>query len=284
MLKAVEFLLNSQNPDGGWGYKRGGMSFVEPTSAVLLAISSEPAAKVAILHGRDYLSRLQHPDGGWGIAAIDLESGWMTGWALWALAGINPPAEQLGVNWLLNNSGIRVTDSSDIVGIRTLLKIDPSVTGWSWQAGDASWVFPTALALIALSRLHLESHSRVGEGIAYLLDRPIPSGGWNIGNPFMVTGELSPTIEDTVISLLALQALGVNNTATQRGSDWLSGRPVHARTAGELAWLTWFYRSQGYVPRPLNDRLTEVQRKDGSWNGNPFITAIAIVAVPETNP
>lgn len=282
MLQAVEFLLNSQNPDGGWGYKRGGMSFVEPTSAVLLALSPEPAAKAAILRAREYLSVLQHPDGGWGIAAIDFESGWMTGWAIWALAGINQRVEQLAVNWLLTNSGIRVTDSSDIAVIRNLLKIDPSVTGWSWQVGDASWVFPTALALIALSRLRLVSHTRVSEGITYLLDRSIPSGGWNIGNPYMVTGELSPTIEDTVISLLALQALGVNNNATQLGSEWLSGRLAHARTAGELAWLTWFFRSQGQVPKPLNDRLTEVQRKDGSWNGNPFITAIAIVAAPES--
>ena len=92
--------------------------------------------------------------------------------------------------------------------------------------------------------MRLVSHPRVREGIAYLLDRAISGGGWNIGNPYMVTGELSPTTEDTVISALALQALGVKHEVVILASDWLSRRQAQARTANEVAWLTWFSRSQ----------------------------------------
>jgi len=34
----VPFLLGAQNADGGWGFRNGGQSAVEPTSWVLLAL------------------------------------------------------------------------------------------------------------------------------------------------------------------------------------------------------------------------------------------------------
>lgn len=281
MASAVEFLLASQNTDGGWGYKPDKVSYVEPTSAVVLALSSDPTAKSAILRAQEFLKRLQHPDGGWGIGTIDPDSGWMTAWAVWALAGVQDNVAQLGADWLLTNSGIRITDTSEIAGIRTLLKIDPSVTGWAWQPGDASWVFPTALALLALTRMRLASHPRVREGIAYLLDRAISGGGWNIGNPYMVTGELSPTTEETVISALALQVLGVKHDAVKLASDWLSRRQAQARTASEVAWLTWFSRAQIKQEPQLIWHLVPLQRPDGSWNGNAFTTAVAMMTPPE---
>ena len=83
VTRALDFILASQNGDGGWGYKPGGMSYVEPTSAVLLALESTGQSAVAVYtHGRDFLLQLQRPDGGWSIAALDPDSGWMTGWAI----------------------------------------------------------------------------------------------------------------------------------------------------------------------------------------------------------
>ncbi|MCI0474894.1 MAG: hypothetical protein L0Y55_01485, partial [Anaerolineales bacterium] len=82
MPNATEFLLRAQNADGGWGYRARGMSYVEPTAAVLLALTDQNARA----RGRDFLLSLQRADGGWGIAALDPESGWMTAWAILALA------------------------------------------------------------------------------------------------------------------------------------------------------------------------------------------------------
>ncbi len=97
MAGALEFIRSAQNTDGGWGYKPGGMSYVEPTSAVLLALESQGQDSIpAYTHGRDFLLQLQHPDGGWSIAALDPDSGWMTAWAIWALAHADKAATARG--------------------------------------------------------------------------------------------------------------------------------------------------------------------------------------------
>ena len=77
------------------------MSYVEPTSAALLALKTQPNAggnrDTAILKARDFLISLEHPDGGWGIGAIDSEGGWMTAWAVWALVGVEVDAAPFDV-------------------------------------------------------------------------------------------------------------------------------------------------------------------------------------------
>src|SRR5581483_2694781 len=132
MSRALDFLRAAQNDDGGWGYKPGGMSFVEPTAAVLLALYQDAPTDVAVQCAQTWLAQIQHLDGGWGIAALDDESGWMTAWAVWALASSNPHAAQRGVDWLLQNSGIRVRDPQQAEGVKKVLHIDPTITGWSW--------------------------------------------------------------------------------------------------------------------------------------------------------
>ena len=109
MPNASDFLLHAQNADGGWGYRLNGMSYVEPTAAVLLALI-DPTARA---RGRDFLLSLQHADGGWGIAALDSESGWMTAWAIIALADF-PEARAVvarGAQWLLATEGQRINRS-----------------------------------------------------------------------------------------------------------------------------------------------------------------------------
>ena len=275
LTHAMEFLLRAQNADGGWGYRVGGMSYVEPTAAVLCALT-DPAARA---HGRDFLLALQHADGGWGIAACDPESGWMTAWAVYALADF-PDARAAvarGVEWLLATEGQRLTDPSARQTIQTLFRIDSTLTGWPWQRGDASWVHPTALALLALVAAGVREHTRIREGIAYLFDRACPDGGWNIGNPWMLDKKIPATIQDTAIALLALRAVGVTEDEGRmaKAIDYLRRAVDQARTAAELAWGIWALREWGFEIGDSVARLNALQRADGSWDGNPFITALA---------
>jgi hypothetical protein len=276
MSRAVEFLRAAQNADGGWGYKFGGMSFVEPTAAVILALVQDAANMVLVQRARAYLKNLQHADGGWGIAAVDDESGWMTAWAVWALASSDAEAAPRGAEWLLQNSGIRVTDPKQIERIEKVLKIDASITGWSWQPGDAAWIFPTALALLALDAMQMRHHPRAQEGIRYLLDRAIATGGWNIGNPFMITSNLPPTVESTALALRALAAYGIENDVVRRAAGWLA-QENFTPTAFEWAWRVWYWTPMGQNSERARAALNALQRADGSWDGNPFTTAIAMM-------
>src|SRR5581483_1823913 len=276
MSRALEFLHVSQNPDGGWGYRQGGSSYVEPTAAVLLALQFTDLAPSIMERARGWLRSVQRADGGWGIAPLDDESGWMTGWAVWALAETDRDAAQRGADWLLAAAGLRVTDPAQIEGVERVLHINPAMTGWSWQPGDAAWIFPSALALLALDAVGIRNHPRVQEGIRYLLDRAIATGGWNIGNPFMIASNLSPTVENTALALRALAAHGIENDVTRRAAEWLA-QENFTPTAFEWAWRAWYLTQMKRNDERARAALNAWQRADGSWDGNPFTTAIAVM-------
>lgn len=254
----------------------------------MIALEQDAFAVDLVRRARAFLKQLQRADGGWGIAAPDDESGWMTAWAVWALAQSDDDVAQRGVQWLLNHSGLRVTDPKEIERVKQVLKIDATITGWPWLPGDAAWIFPTALALLALNAMRIHEHPREQEAIQYLLDRAIPTGGWNIGNPFMVTGDLPPTVENTALALLALDAYAIENEITRRARAWLA-QENFTPTAFEWAWRAWYWTrsksqvsdlkaSEEYANRALV-ALKELQRADGSFDGNPFTTAIAAMTL-----
>lgn len=277
VIRTLEFLRAAQNADGGWGYKRGGMSFVEPTAAAILALSLDAQSNALVQRAREFLKSIQRADGGWGIAALDDESGWMTAWAVWALTNTEKETAQRGVNWLLEHSGLRVTDQEQIAYTKRVLNIDARIAGWAWQPGDASWIFPTALSLLALNAMRVREHSRVQEGIQYLLDRAIATGGWNIGNPFMVTGNLPPTVENTALALLALRAFGIENEITARAQQFLA-QENFTNTAFEWAWRALYWKQTNASMENARAALEKLQRADGSYDGNVLTTALVAMS------
>jgi squalene cyclase len=279
MPNATDFLLRAQNTDGGWGYRERGMSYVEPTAAVLLALI-DPNVRA---RGRDFLLSLQHADGGWGIAAMDSERGWMTAWAVHALAEFLHARDAVarGAQWLLATEGSRNTDPAARKTIQELHHIDSALRGWAWQPGDAAWVHPTALAILALAAAGQRDHARVRDGVQYLFDRACPDGGWNIGNPWMLGKKIPATIQDTAVALLALRAAGETSGEARvaQGIEYLRRAVAQARTPAELAWGIYALCDWRADTGDALSRLNALQNADGSWNGNPFITAIAIKAV-----
>lgn len=288
LMNADDFLLQSQNADGGWGYRKNArsVSCVEPTATVMLALDDATARS----RGRDFLRSIQRPDGGWGIAAMDSESGWMTAWAVRALAdpstGSGPgfpdarDAMTRGANWLIDNAGLKVTGDVDRNKIKQMFKIDSALRGWSWQQGDASWVHPTALAILALVVAGQRDHARVREGVQYLFDRATPSGGWNVGNPWMLDKQIPATIQDTAVALRALREAGesVDEPRLASAIQFLRDAMAHAKTPAELAWGVYALKSWQVEMNDAITRLNALQKTNGSWNDNPFITAIAVTS------
>jgi hypothetical protein len=65
MDRAVEFIVSSQNEDGGWS-NAPRMPSDMMTARVVFALATLPAPRDVVSHGVDWLLRQQLPDGGWG--------------------------------------------------------------------------------------------------------------------------------------------------------------------------------------------------------------------------
>ncbi len=284
MSRATDFLLQSQNADGGWGYHVGGMSYVEPTATAMLALKNAER-KDSRQRARDFLLSIQQRDGGWGIGAMDAESGWMTAWAALALVDFPEASNAVarGAAWLINTAGLRVSEEPARAKIRDLFQIDSTLLGWPWQVGDAAWVHPSALAILGLIAAGRRGEVRVRAGVEYLYDRSVEGGGWNIGNPQMIDKKIPATIHDTALALLALRAAGesLNDARVAGGIQVLRGAIARAKTPAELAWGIYSLQGWNIDTRDAIARLNALQSADGSWRHNPWITAVAMLAQPK---
>jgi hypothetical protein len=279
---ARAFLTRSQNPDGGWGYRPGSPSATEPTGAALVALGPDPEAAPAAERARRWLEAAQRPDGGWGLSREDPESHWMTAWGILGLARLDPHAPEVarGVRWLIELPVIRIEAAELTAEVRRTLRIDPRLRGWPWRPGEASWVEPTALALLALDAASVvETHrDRIAEAVSYLVDRRCVGGGWNFGNPFMLGANLPPRPHPTAWALLALriispQAIRPEDVTALRAEMDRDGGAM-ALALGQLA-LT----AMGIEDPEARERLQRQQAPDGSWESSPYVTALSALAL-----
>jgi hypothetical protein len=276
--QALDFLHTSQNADGGWGYAAPQASGVEPTSAVLLA-AHQDLDEAALQKAVAWLLSCQHADGSWGINPQDAQGCWLTAWAVYALAKIQPGAQpaQAGIEWLMGENVMQISNLDDLEAGQRVAKIDFSLRGWPWQPGEASWVEPTALALLAMSAHRVET-ARIAESVQYLVNRRCPGGGWNVGNPVMFNAALPARAHPTAWTLLALahtdpQAVLDEDLESLR-AEMLRDDGIQALSWGSLA-LSMF----GVQEELAFWRLIESQSADGSWNANPYETAAACLAL-----
>jgi hypothetical protein len=157
--------------------------------------------------------------------------------------------------------------------------IDGSLRGWSWVDGTFSWVEPTSYALMALKSTGLLVHPRVQEAERLLLDRTCSDGGWNYGNRLVRGATLGSMSSTTAVATIALQRATGADKVVKRALELLD-REVQANPSGLALALTVlcfsaFEREAGH----LRDRLAERQTADGSWRGQPHLTALAVLAL-----
>lgn len=271
----LDRLARFENRDGGWGYSAGQDSAVEPTAATILAHLAHSALPPE--RGLVWLERAQLADGSWGLNAASDESSWVTAWALWALAFAGRRGGRLerGAAWLAAVPVISFDDPETAPAMRRLLEVDPGATGWPWQPGEASWVTPTSIAVIAMCWSGLRDHPRLAQARWYLADRACSSGGWNFGNPVMLGRPIPPLVTDTGIALLALRQLGVpaSDADVAGGLGWLG--QVRPEDAGALD-RAWACLGNGVWGRDV--RLADAVRQDirGKSRQSPGVTVLAL--------
>jgi hypothetical protein len=275
--RARDFLTETQNNDGGWGYRVGNGSVTEPTALAVIVKPSQSAWE----KGLTWLLRAQRDDGGWGISQTDDGSNWQTVWASWAAliaaSGDSLQSARRGADWVLEMPVARVDDPIT----NRLLGIDSLLNGWPWQPQGGTWVEPTALSLLLLLASGITDHPRVREGVAFLRDRTCSGGGWNVGAPFNFGKQMSPTPHTTALALMALQAAGADRADPIIKESLIAMRHMLDLrvSASTLAWGISALRVWQVDDASLCDRLLQMQSGDGDWENNPYATASALLAL-----
>jgi hypothetical protein len=253
----LPYLREAQNGDGGWGFAHGAASRMEPSAWALLALSenrSSHKADETLARGFHFIESGQLPDGSWPAASGQREGSWVTALACWALVVRGGGAAQgvlRGVEWLLKNkpgeAGVLWRTVRRLSAARHVTAQNPNYFGWSWTPGTASWVEPTAYALLVLNRAIdgglLRGHAsgslagfpqRIESAEKMLSDRVCPCGGWNSGNPMVYGVAGQPQAGPTVWALLALRKK-TELPEVQKSLDWLSANRDQVRTLESMA-------------------------------------------------
>jgi hypothetical protein len=342
LQKAYDFLVASQNSDGGWGYRRGGMSYVEPTAFALLALFSPIGAGgqnvadarfQAVLKGLAWLRAQQHEDGGWGVMREDTSSSWMTYPIVWMFNVLlkipelfsyygNPDDKNMrdrGRNWILNRGREGTVDQVTYDQVKSLFRIDSNLRGFGWSGGEAGWVIPTSLAMVALvteDNAIMPNDDVVINAKDYLRDRACPDGGWNVGNPWMIGKKLPPTADATSFALVAWRLcltatdFGTNVDTVNAAIDYLDSYILASNSDHSVALCAWAlglfkqpsevenYRSRlafglmrdgesadrsfTYRGKEIKKRTVQGQDKTtGAWANSAYTTAIAAFALSD---
>ncbi len=165
------------------------------------------------------------------------------------LAGPCSPGESsleavaAGLNWLSQD---RPRDS--VFWRRWLRRLSPArhrsrknaaYRGWGWNPYTSSWVEPTSVALIVLSRCLKEmlpagANQRRQSAEAMLYDRMCPGGGWNCGDPLVYGVPGKPLVIPTAWALLALRSYP-QRTENLVSLDWLERTLPDEQGPGSLA-------------------------------------------------
>jgi hypothetical protein len=241
-------LLDAQNPDGGWGFRSGRMSAIEPTSLALLAqvgIGLPLAAKESAGRACEFLLESQLRDGSWPALPREVEGSWTTSLAclaLWPFGGARDEVLD-GARWLcehfLGERRSRFRIGEILFAGSGATRQDPSRYGWPWTEGTVNWVEPIATATLALARIPApllpSSAAKCRRlSVAKLVDRMCPGGGWNRGEPVVNGAVPGPEVGPTVWALLALRNTNAHD-AVEKSLNWLTENGTESGNSAALA-------------------------------------------------
>jgi hypothetical protein len=163
---------------------------------------------------------------------------------------------------------------------------DGSLCGWNWTPGTASWVEPTAQALLFLRFLPVEMLSpqtakRRQLAERMLFDRMCPDGGWNSGNPLIYGVAGVPHVGPTAWALLALRD-HFERAEIQLSSQWLEGAYGGIRGPASLALAHRCLAAYGRPVPPLAPALDKLYGNNRFFE-NVLTTAWAALALQKDN-
>ena len=271
--------------DGAWGYRpntTAGSLAAEPTVWAALALHAvQPDEKAIIADALEWLSDQQQSDGRIGVTEKLDQPAWTTALAClaWNLCG-EANADRFGkqsqsaLQWLINLRGQEIDPKA------AGFAYDTRLIGWPWVAGTNSWLEPTAYAILAMNcgPHSLEaSRPRVDEGVRLLLDRAVPSGGWNYGNPQALGNGLRAFTDTTGIALCAL-AGGLATQAISGAIEFLSAELPRVRAPLSLSWGLMGLRAWNVAPSDTEKWLSAAVTESDEHELTPLYCAMLLLA------
>ena len=253
MIIPSEQLFSLMAPQGGFLSSYGGSVRPDSTAWACIILSYSDQTVGVLEKSLDILATFQLKDGRISLSSQHPETLWPTPLAILAWQKSSAHRNHYGraIRFLLESSGKHWKRNPT-----SALAHDPALKGWAWIDNTHSWVETTALAIIALHNAGYETHPRLHEATAMLLDRQLPKGGWNYGNTKVFGTELRPSPEDTGAALSAL--IGRTSRSNIAHSlDYLIDECSRLRTPIALGWSLLGLNAWGLSPSRSQEWIEE---------------------------
>lgn len=248
----VEFLLQSQNSDGGWPTTPGEMSNWN-TSSALLALRLVNHYRPELAHNH----KLEEP----------IENA-----IKFVIARRTDP--QVPIMRLL------------LLYLKGMAGLDGNGKGWAWTGNLYHWAEPTIYSLLALKLPHLADNElvrvAVSNGENYLFSHTCKDNGWNHGQYYCL-GEYLPSYMLTTAEALVALVGCPDNKKLDKALKKLIGAEYEPYSAWSLAWCILALACYGEKNEDNISLLLNMQNKDGSFGSNYLTTAFAIMALNTLN-
>lgn len=266
-------------PDGGFSSRVGEPFRIDATAWGILPLLFYDRQQVLLSAAQARLAEAQTKDGSVSIARNDNDAYWPTALSVlaWNRSTLYKPHRLRGVQFLLKAMGRQYSKDP-----KEPNQHDPSIPGWSWIAGTHSWVEPTAMALCALRSSGIARHQRVSDGVRLLMDRQLPSGGWNYGNTRVFGTELYPNPESTGAALQALAGL-VPVQQIQGSVDYLKTELVRIKTPIGIGWTLLGLGAWGEAPQESEELIYHVLAKQERY-GEYDTSSLSLLLLPLVAP
>lgn len=266
--QAIEDVRSRELPDGGFSISDEGPPAPEATAWAVIALKSSATHLDSVGRACDWLTSIQCQDG--RVTAIEGCDGtvWPTTLCILAWKSFKGYQQSIdaGIQFLLTSQGVHRTKASDSPAGH-----DTSIVGWPWIENTHSWIEPTSLSIIALKSNGYKDHPRTREAVRMILDRQLPSGGWNYGNTTVFRKELLPIPENTGQALSALSGMA-GEDAVIDSLRYLDRTIRKVRTPMALAWM--LQGMGGWSKIPVNWDKWVIESLELQYRYGPYDTVL----------
>lgn len=242
-----QFLLDSQNQDGGWSTKPGAGRSDWTSAPALMSLRA--------------LDQIQTPSKNTAKQSINFAFEYLLDSRYFA-----KPATRL-VTLVAKGSGALNKDR-----------------GWPWDPDCFHWIEPTAYALLAMNipkrpeRNKVAIEHALGKAEDFILDHACKGGGWNHGNDITLGAPLPAYRLTTAEALLALQARK-KEAKVETGLEYLQSWASKDTSSLSLAMSILALSAYGRDCRQEVQFLMARQESDGNFTANITTTALSTLAL-----